>query len=76
MSLNMTMIQLNSSPEMRGRTMSIAMMTFGMMPLSAVPFGIIAEKIGTPNALMISGILLVVSTIVFTTRNRTFRQLQ
>ena len=75
MSLNMTMIQLNSSPEMRGRTMSIAMMTFGMMPLSAVPFGIIAEEIGTPNALMVSGILLVVSTIVFAARNRTFRQL-
>ena len=76
MSLNMTMIQLNTTPEMRGRTMSIAMMTFGMMPLSALPFGIIAEEIGTPDALAISGILLVISTIVFASRNRTFRQLQ
>ena len=76
MSLNMTMIQLNSSPEMRGRTMSIAMMTFGLMPLSAVPFGTIAEQIGTPDALSISGILLVIATIVYAARNRTFRQLQ
>jgi len=52
------------------------MMTFGLMPLSAVPFGTIAEQIGTPDALSISGILLVIATIVYAARNRTFRQLQ
>ena len=75
MSMNMTMIQLSSKNEMRGRIMSIAMMTFGLMPLSAVPFGIIAESIGTPNALSISGILLAISTMIFATFNKPFRNL-
>ena len=75
MSMNMTMIQLSSKNEMRGRIMSIAMMTFGLMPLSAVPFGLIAESIGTPNALTISGILLALSTMIFATFNKTFRNL-
>ena len=58
MSLNMTLLQMHADPEMRGRVMSIAMMTFGMMPLSAVPFGIVAEQTGTPFALMLSGLML------------------
>jgi predicted MFS family arabinose efflux permease len=65
MSLNMTLIQVYSSPEMRGRMMSIAIMTFGIMPLSSVPFGAIAESIGTANALGLSGVLLAVVTGVF-----------
>jgi predicted MFS family arabinose efflux permease len=75
MSMNMTMIQLSAKNEMRGRIMSISMMTFGLMPLSAVPFGIIAETIGTPNALTISGILLAISTMIFATFNKTLRNL-
>ena len=65
MSLNMTLLQLYAAPEMRGRVMSIAMMTFGVMPLSAVPFGVIAERVGTPDALWLSGVLLVAFTLVF-----------
>ena len=62
MSLTMTMMQVLAAPEMRGRMMSIAMMTFGAMPLSSIPFGILAEYTGTPDSLMISGILLAVIT--------------
>ena len=65
MSLNMTLVQLYTAPEMRGRVMSIGMMTFGVMPLSAVPFGALAEAIGTGDALMVSGILLAVLTVAF-----------
>jgi len=75
MSLNMTMVQLKADPEMRGRTTSITMMTFGLMPLSAVPFGILAEKIGTPDSLTISGVLLAVFTIGFAVFNKTFRKM-
>ena len=75
MSLNMTMVQLKADPEMRGRTMSISMMTFGMMPLSAVPFGTLAEKIGTADSLTISGILLAVFTVGFAIVNKTFRKM-
>ena len=75
MSLNMTMVQTKADPEMRGRTMSIAMMTFGMMPLSAVPFGTLAEQIGTADSLTISGILLALFTIGFAITNKNFRKM-
>jgi MFS family permease len=75
MSLNMTMVQLKADPEKRGRITSITMMTFGLMPLSAVPFGILAEKIGTPDSLTISGVLLAVFTIGFAVFNKTFRKI-
>jgi hypothetical protein len=45
-------MQVKSSDEMRGRMVSLSTMTFGIMPLSAVPFGAVAEKIGTPYSLM------------------------
>jgi MFS family permease len=75
MAMNMTMIQVKANPKMRGRVMSIGMMSFGMMPLSAVPIGILAQRIGTPDALMISGLLLATFTVIFGFSNRPFRQL-
>ncbi len=75
MSLNMTLLQMHADPEMRGRVMSIAMMTFGMMPLSAIPFGIVAEQTGTPFALMLSGLMLVGLTVVAGTVIPTFRRI-
>ena len=74
MSLNMTLLQVNASPEMRGRIMSIGMMTFGVMPLSAVPFGILAEQVGTPHALMTSGLLLLAFTVLFAIAYPQFRK--
>ena len=62
MSLNMTLVQTYTSPEMRGRMMSIVMMTFGAMPLSVLPLGALAERIGSANALFASGIMLAVFT--------------
>lgn len=64
-SLNMTLTQVYARPEMRGRIMSISMMSFGMMPLAAVPFGALAEVMGsTPDALTISGLMLAAFTLV------------
>ncbi len=74
MSLNMTLMQFYSSPEMRGRILSMAMMTFGIMPLSAVPFGALAESIGTADSLKFSGLLLCLSIIVFFFAFRRFRK--
>ena len=75
MSLNMTLIQTSSSREMRGRVMSIAMMSFGLMPLSGVPFGILAEFTDTPFALTLSGLLLVVFTLVFAVVYPSYRRI-
>jgi MFS family permease len=65
MSLNMTLMQSYSSREMRGRIVSMAMMSFGVMPLSAVPFGALAEGIGTADSLGIAGLLLCIFALVF-----------
>ena len=66
LALNTTLLQTYTSHDMRGRVMSISMMMWGIMPLSAVPFGIIATTTGsTPLSLGLSGILLVICTSVF-----------
>ena len=65
MSMTMTMMQVLAAREMRGRMMSIGMMTFGAMPLSSLPFGAMAEQTGTPNALLLSGLLLAAVTLMF-----------
>ena len=75
MSLNMTLTQVYSAPHMRGRVMSITMMSFGLMPLSAVPFGLLAEFTNTPFALTLSGILLAVFTLVFSVAYPSFRRI-
>ena len=75
MSLNMTLIQIHASREMRGRMMSIAMMSFGLMPLSGVPFGILAEYTGTPSALTLSGLLLIAFTLVFSVAYPSYRRI-
>ena len=75
MSLSMTLTQLKATPEMRGRIMSINMMTFGLMPLSALPFGALAEQIGTPDALGLSGLLLAALTVLFALAYPSFRRI-
>ena len=65
MSLNMTLVQTYSSPDMRGRMMSIVMMTFGAIPLSALTLGALAERIGSANATSAKGIMLAAFTVGF-----------
>ena len=75
MALNFTLLQVNAVPEMRGRIMSIAMMSFGVFPLSAVPFGILAERTGTASALFLSGALLTAFTMIFLLAYPRFRKI-
>jgi MFS family permease len=76
MSLNMTLMQVYSAPEMRGRIVSMAMMTFGLMPLSAVPFGALAERIGTPDSLGLSGVILTLAVVGFFFAFPKFREVE
>jgi MFS family permease len=76
MSLNMTLTQISSAPEMRGRVMSIMMMTFGLMPIGALPFGSVAEYIGTANALTISGALLSILILAFAFAYPAFKRIE
>ena len=76
MSLRMTLLQIHSTPEMRGRVVSIGMMSWGLMPLGALPFGFVAGAVDTAFALMLSGILLAVGTVVFWVLYPSFRRME
>ncbi|MBV1907578.1 MAG: MFS transporter [Pseudomonadales bacterium] len=62
--LNMSVLQLVVKPEVRGRIMSVMMMTFGLMPLGVIPLSALAEKTGIDLALLLSTVLLVLSTLL------------
>jgi MFS family permease len=50
MSSNNALIQLRISDEVRGRVMAAYMLTFGLMPLGAMPMGIVADLLSTQAA--------------------------
>ncbi len=62
--VNNTSIQLVIPHEVRGRVMSVMMMTFGLMPLGSVPAGIMAERVGAPPVVAVSAGLFVVSALL------------
>ncbi len=64
MSMNRSLVQLQVEQHMRGRIMSIDMMTHGLMPLGVLPIGYIAEHYGVPIGLMTSGLILCFSTLI------------
>jgi MFS family permease len=64
MSMNRSLVQLQVEQHMRGRIMSIDMMTHGLMPLGMLPIGYIAEKVSVPAGLITSGLLLCFSTLL------------
>jgi len=63
MSMNRGLIQLLSHGHMRGRIMSIDMMTHGLMPLGVLPIAYLAESKGVDIALAVAGLVLVVSSL-------------
>jgi MFS family permease len=64
MSMNRSIVQLQVSQEMRGRIMSIDMMSHGLMPLGIIPIGYIAETVSVQAGLATSGVILAVITIL------------
>jgi MFS family permease len=64
MSMNRSLIQIQVEPKMRGRIMSIDMMTHGLMPLGIIPISFIAEHAGIDVGLLWSAIALIVTTIL------------
>jgi MFS family permease len=64
MSMNRSLVQLQVEQHMRGRIMSIDMMSHGLMPLGVLPIGYIAEMYSVPAALVTSGLILCLSTLI------------
>ena len=65
MSMNRSLVQLQVEQHMRGRIMSIDMMSHGLMPLGLIPIGFIAENISVSAGLITSGTILCLSTLLF-----------
>lgn len=56
-----TIAQVESTPEMRGRVISYLVMAItGMLPLGSLLVGIISQKIGAPDTLLVQGIIALV----------------
>ena len=66
MSLNRGMLQMAVEGHMRGRIMSIDMMSHGLMPLGVFPISLVAEYHGVGAALVVSGCALMVITLLVT----------
>jgi len=73
--VNNTVIQMVIPDEVRGRVMSVMMMTFGLMPLGAVPAGIAAQSIGAPPVVAVGAVLFIVSTVGIFVANPSLRTL-
>ncbi len=73
--VNNTAIQLVIPHEVRGRVMSVMMMTFGLMPLGSVPAGIMAERVGAPPVVAVSAGLFVASVLLVFLTIPAFRSL-
>jgi predicted MFS family arabinose efflux permease len=56
-----SLVQLGTSEELRGRTMSIFMLAFrGGMPLGNLTFGYLAERFSPTSALTVASVLLAI----------------
>jgi MFS family permease len=52
------LLQIHAGDEMRGRVMSVYMMTWGLMPLGTLPAGALADRTGVPLVVTLQGALL------------------
>ncbi len=75
MVLNNTAIQVLIPDFVRGRVMSLLMMSFGLTPLGTVPMSWIAERYGAPFAVGLAAVLMVILAIVFYALSPSLRRL-
>jgi predicted MFS family arabinose efflux permease len=71
-----SLVQLGTSEEMRGRTMSIFMLAFrGGMPLGSLTVGYLAERFSPPAALLVASVLLASVAVGFLLSNSGLKRL-
>lgn len=75
MSLNNALLQLNVEDAVRGRVMGVYMLTWGLMPIGALPMGIAADLFGAPVAVASGALISSALAAVLLVRSRTLRQL-
>lgn len=75
MATNNTLLQINTEDRMRGRVMSLYMMTIGLFPIAVLPASAIAESLGGPVAIGAGGAILLIFTLAMTLLRPTLRRL-
>ena len=75
MSLNRGLLQTNITPAMRGRVLSIDMMSHGLMPLGVIPISLIAEQVNVAVALQVAGGVFALAVVALLGTSRAVRSL-
>ena len=71
-----TLLQTITEDDKRGRVMSFFAMAFmGMSPFGNLIAGAMADKIGAPNTVLISGVICIIGAIIFLTRLPSLRKI-
>ena len=72
---NNAAIQHRIQDSVRGRVMGAYMLTWGLMPLGALPMGILGARIGVPHSVIIFASVSTVLTIILGATNQALRDL-
>jgi predicted MFS family arabinose efflux permease len=75
MSGNNALLQHEVSDDVRGRVMGAYMLTWGLMPLGALPMGLAADRLGTPVAVAGGAIISTVLAAILGLTNASLREL-
>jgi hypothetical protein len=72
---NNALVQVAAPDALQGRVMSVYMTTWGLMPLGALPQGILAEWFGAPLVVAGAGLLGGLVVLIMAVRSPTLRHL-
>lgn len=75
MSLNNALLQLNVEDDVRGRVMGVYMLTWGLMPIGALPMGVAADLFGAPVAVASGALISSLLAALLMIRSATLRRL-
>ena len=75
MSLNRGLLQTRITPAMRGRVLSIDMMSHGLMPLGVIPISLIAEQVNVAVALQVAGGVFALAVVALLGTSKAVRSL-
>lgn len=71
MTVNNTLLQVLAAPPMRGRVVSLMMMTWGFQSFGVLPFGFLADQVSIGFAIGLGGALLLIGTLAVLAVSRT-----
>jgi hypothetical protein len=75
-SLNSTLIMTSTEPAYHGRVMSVNLMGFSLMPIAALPLGLVADRLGAPRTVTLCGLGVTLFVIGVGTFVRGYRRIE